>query len=137
MIIIKFRQQAIDHWILRSLTPNSQQRYRSAAAAELSGSARTRAPPQNRFPTENSDPTSSSDNNNEAEGPRSRIHRAGRAPNYSASAANASNDGNNNNLGNGNDEGYQDPGARFYPGYIPEILITRTNIFVILNVKTL
>lgn len=120
-------RQPID-WLLRSV-PQSQgtpNRFRPTAIVELPGSARTRAPSQSRFPPDLPESVLA-DVNGEAETPRVRVHRTGRTGSYNATGGGTSNDGNNNNLGNGGEEQYQDPGARFYPGYIPEILITRKN----------
>lgn len=98
--------------------------YRPQAVVEQSGSARTRAPPQNSRPTASSNTTdanTSVDHSHEAVGnirPRVRLSRV------QPISANGSNDGNNNSVGN-DEEPQFDAGARFYPGYIPEILITR------------
>ncbi|CAL8127118.1 unnamed protein product [Orchesella dallaii] len=112
-----------DHWVLRSNPSNPVvHRYRPSAVLELAGSARTRAPPVNRYSGDNVEqPTV--DLPAGAESLRSRLRRSG-SSRATGSVGGQNNDGNNNNVGNGNEDQHADGAARFYPGYIPEILIT-------------
>ncbi|ODM99774.1 Activating molecule in BECN1-regulated autophagy protein 1 [Orchesella cincta] len=118
-----------DHWVLRSNPSNPVvHRYRPSAVLELAGSARTRAPPVNRYSGDNAEHAPvelPSGGGGESTRPRLHFPRGGSSRAAAGPVGGGhSNDGNNNNVGNGNEDQHADGAARFYPGYIPEILIT-------------